>query len=50
MAGPWFTVRESGSEWQELGRVWLSDGAHDGGASLQYRVRLEGDDWEDDDV
>ena len=45
MAGPWFTVRESGDGWAHLGDVWLSDGQTDGGARLEYRVRLAGDPW-----
>ena len=40
-AGPWFEVREATEDWQELGRVWLSDGDHSGPGALLYRVRFE---------
>ncbi len=41
MAGPWFAVRESASDWQALGTVWISDGGTlDGAATLELRERL----------
>ena len=40
-AGPWFTVTESGSDWQTIGAVWLSDGGKSDGATLEYRVWLD---------
>jgi len=44
-AGPWFTVRdETSDDWEELGRVWLSDGAQSGPGRLLYRVRLDNPD------
>jgi len=40
-AGPWFTVIESGEDdWQDLGRVWLSDAQASGPGLLQYRVKF----------
>lgn len=41
MAGPWFTVQESGSDWQELGRVWISDGQQDCMGRIEIRLELE---------
>ncbi len=35
-AGPWFTVKQIDSEWQELDTIWLSDGG-----SEQVRARVE---------
>ena len=41
MGGPWFTVQQSGSRWQEIGSLWLSNGEIDGKARLQIRVSFE---------
>ena len=41
MAGPWFTVRKSGDDFERLGQVWLSDGTRDDVGWLEYRVWLE---------
>ncbi|QDU93661.1 hypothetical protein [Lignipirellula cremea] len=40
MAGPWFTVHQTGSDWQDLGSVWISDGATDQHGMFQIRVEL----------
>lgn len=48
MAGPWFTVRPSGSDWTDFGTVWLSDGGGaDRPATLQLRMTLLGDEHEE---
>jgi len=41
VAGPWFTVHKSGDDWQELGRVWISDGQEDCIGRIEIRVELE---------
>ena len=42
VAGPWFTVRQSGSDWEDFGQVWLSDGGNeDGVAMLQLKLTLQ---------
>ena len=42
MAGPWFTVQESGGGWQPLGEMWLSDGTSDVPARVELLIALEG--------
>lgn len=46
MAGPWFTVHESGSDWQELGTVWISNGTRDCQGVIEIKVQLEQNDEE----
>jgi hypothetical protein len=41
VAGPWFTVFKSGDDWQELGRVWISNGQEDCIGRIEIRVELE---------
>ncbi len=41
MAGPWFTVRESGSDWHTLDHIWLSDGKTNDRARVDIRIELE---------
>lgn len=43
VAGPWFAVQKSGSDWQELSNtVWLSDGGSEQTrASVQIKLKLE---------
>jgi hypothetical protein len=41
VGGPWFTVQESGSDWQSLGDLWLSNGEDDVKGQLELRVSLE---------
>ena len=41
MGGPWFTVQQSSSEWQRVDDLWLSNGARDVKAHLEFRVSLE---------
>lgn len=41
MAGPWFTVHQSGEDWQRLGRVWISDGASDCKGWIEIKIALE---------
>ena len=43
-AGPWFTVRKSGDGFQRFGELWLSNGAKDIRATIEYRVRFAPDD------
>jgi hypothetical protein len=41
VAGPWFTVHKSGDDWQELGRVWISNGHEDCIGRIEIRVEIE---------
>jgi hypothetical protein len=42
VAGPWFTVQESGSDWQHLETIWLSDGAQEQTpVRVEIKLRLE---------
>ena len=34
-------VHESGSDWQKLGDVWISDGEIDGQGTIEIRLTLE---------
>lgn len=43
-AGPWFTVQESGGDWNELSSIWISNGQEDGKGRIEVRVRLVGPD------
>ena len=40
-AGPWFTVRTNESGWQVLADIWISNGATDEHAVVEYRPVLE---------
>jgi hypothetical protein len=40
VAGPWFTVRENGADFQPLGEVWMSNGSKDEVGRVEYKVRL----------
>ena len=39
-AGPWFTVQQTGSDWETIDTVWLSDGAEQTRVQVQIRMRL----------
>ncbi|MEQ9408461.1 MAG: hypothetical protein RIK87_12075 [Fuerstiella sp.] len=39
MAGPWFTVQNSG-DWQRLDTIWVSDGSSNVSAHLEMKARL----------
>ena len=41
MAGPWFTVQKSGSDWETLDTIWISDGQQDCIGRIEIRVELE---------
>jgi hypothetical protein len=41
VAGPWFTVQESGRDWQELDRIWLSNGTEHTRVRVELKMRLE---------
>lgn len=41
MGGPWFTVLESGDDWQHVDSLWISDGARERTVRVEIRVRLE---------
>ena len=43
-AGPWFTVQESGGDWNELSSIWISNGQEDCKGRIEVRVRLVGSD------
>ena len=40
MAGPWFTVQPSGSDWQTLETIWLSNGPEHTQVQVQMRLAL----------
>ena len=40
-AGPWFTVRTNQSDWQAMDAIWISNGATDDKAVVEYRSILE---------
>lgn len=41
MAGPWFTVHESGAGWKVKDRIWISNGQEALKARVEGRVTLE---------
>lgn len=41
MAGPWFTVKRSGDDWQLLDKIWISDGKTNDRARVELRVEFE---------
>ena len=41
MAGPWFTVLKSGSDWQQLESIWISNGSDHEKVTVEIRVQLE---------
>ena len=41
VAGPWFTVRESGDDWHTLDTIWISNGKTDDRARVELRLELE---------
>ena len=41
MAGPWFTVLESGADWREVGRIWVANGETHEAVRVELRVTLE---------
>ena len=41
MAGPWFAVHESGSDWQKLDHIWISNGAEDCEGHVEIKIELE---------
>jgi hypothetical protein len=40
VAGPWFTVQESGEAWKTLSSLWISNGQEDIKGRIDVRVRL----------
>ena len=46
MAGPWFTVQQSGADWEHLDTIWISNGQHNDKAQVELRVELEEVDYE----
>ena len=47
MAGPWFTVHQSGGDWQEMGQVWISNGKSDCKGRFEVRAEFEEDNHAD---
>jgi len=47
VAGPWFTVLQSGNDWQQLESIWISNGRDQEKVTVEIRVQLE--DARDDD-
>jgi len=41
VAGPWFAVHQSGSDWQKLDQVWISNGDEDCQGQIEIRIELE---------
>ena len=41
MAGPWFTVHRSSSDWHFVDTLWLSNGRVDGKGRVEFRVSLK---------
>jgi hypothetical protein len=41
VAGPWFTVQKSGSDWETLDTIWLSNGKRGEQAKVQIRLRID---------
>ncbi len=41
MAGPWFTVQESGTTWQTIDTFWISNGREHEKVRLEIRTQLE---------
>ena len=41
MAGPWFTVQESGDNWQQLGHIWISNGKDDCQGDVEIKIEME---------
>lgn len=40
VAGPWFAVHQSGSDWQLFDHAWISDGQMDQPVKIEFRLRL----------
>ena len=41
MAGPWFTVQESGDDWREISKIWISNGQADCKGRIEMKLRLK---------
>ena len=41
MGGPWFTVAESGEQWNVIDNLWISNGDEHERARLMIRVQLD---------
>ena len=41
VAGPWFMVQESGSNWQTIDNIWISNGAKNSRARVDFRIEFE---------
>jgi len=41
VAGPWFTVQESGEDWKEISKIWISNGHDDCKGRIEMRIRLK---------
>jgi hypothetical protein len=41
VAGPWFTVQKSGSDWQLMETIWISNAGKTAKARAELRVELE---------
>ena len=46
MAGPWFTVQESGNTWETIETIWISNGDEHQRVHVQLWTRLE--DYDDE--
>ena len=41
MAGPWFAVQESGTAWNSIDTIWISDGDRHVRARVEIQVQLD---------
>lgn len=41
MAGPWFTVQQTGSDWHTVENVWISNGEKTDNVQVQIRLELQ---------
>jgi hypothetical protein len=41
VAGPWFTVQRSAGDWQQLDKIWISNGTSNDRARVELRVEFE---------
>jgi len=41
VGGPWFTVQESSSDWEQIDTLWISNGEEHVRARVEIRVQLD---------
>jgi hypothetical protein len=40
VAGPWFTVTQSGDDWKQVAELYLTDGSKTVMARVEYKIEL----------